>query len=472
MVSYQLHYQPESGQWLAFSAPVARVVADRPDQVLAALQKIERSVEQDGLFAAGWVGYGAAPGFDQSLPAKAEPGQPLLGFTLYQNLQFLPSLPEDFPGTRSTDKQRQSPRLDGFDAMGHKQAVGRIKKYLQEGDSYQVNYTQQILGKWSSGSEALFRELYAVQPQAYAAYLLEEHRAICSVSPELFFALQGEHIRCKPMKGTARRGRTFVEDQLAAAALSASVKDQAENLMIVDMVRNDLGRVARTGSVVVDRLFELEKYPTVWQLTSTIRAQTEASVTQIFSALFPCASIVGAPKGRTMEIIDELESRPRGLYTGAIGWLMPGRQAQFNVAIRTAIVDDQGQLSYGVGGGIVWDSDPDLEARECLDKARILAAPPIQRLKLLETLRWSRAEGYWLLEEHLKRLGESARYHDYPFDRAGFCAQLLAAATSFSMTVARVRLTLAVDGELHITHQPLEAVSRPVKVRVYDRPLS
>jgi len=475
MIPYQLHYQPDAGQWLEFRDPVASIRADEPEQVLPALAELQRRVDDEGLNAAGWVGYSAARGPGQGSLSQTGNDSPLLCFSLYHDLKRIDDLPENLPALQSAvgrAEQTDQLTLGGFDSRVHAVAVNKIKAYLQNGDTYQVNYTQLLRGHWPSGSDVLFRRMVAAQPQSYAAYLVENERAICSVSPELFFTLNGDQILSKPMKGTARRGRSSQEDVAAAEALRASVKDQAENLMIVDMVRNDLGRIARTGTVHVDQLFELERYPTVWQLTSTISAQTNATVAQIFAALFPCASIVGAPKLRTMEIIDELEREPRGLYTGAIGWLLPGRQAQFNVAIRTAVVNREGELSYGVGGGIVWDSDPKKEAQECLDKAQVLAEPVPRDFKLLETLRWSPAEGYWLLDEHLQRLAASADYFDYPFQRAEAQQQLGVATEQFLAASMRVRLTLADDGEFEITHQPLLASTDPVRVALYSRPLA
>ena len=211
------------------------------------------------------------------------------------------------------------------------------------------------------------------------------------------------------MKGTAARGRTQAEDLALAQTLQTSEKERAENVMIVDMVRHDLGRVAQTGSVKVVRLFETEKYPTIWQMTSTIEAQTEAELSEIFRALFPAASVTGAPKVRTMQIIAGLERLPRRLYTGTIGFFAPGRRAQFNVAIRTLLANRRtGSAEYGVGSGITWDSDPEAEWQECRAKARILV-PQAPTFSLLETMRWTPDEGYYLLERHLNRLQDSAQ---------------------------------------------------------------
>jgi para-aminobenzoate synthetase/4-amino-4-deoxychorismate lyase len=242
--------------------------------------------------------------------------------------------------------------------------------------------------------------------------------------------------------------------------------------MIVDMMRNDLGRVAQVGSVAVPRLFEVERYPTLLQMTSTVTAQTRASVTEVLASLFPCASVTGAPKVRTMEIIRELEPQPRGVYTGAIGYIGPGRRARFNVAIRTVLVDrERRQATYGVGGGLVWDSDPGDEYEECLIKARVLTArrPPFQ---LLESLLWEPASGYFLLEAHLARLADTAVYFNTPLDRAAIEARLRELASTFR-EATRVRLLVKLDGAYAVEAAPLarEALPQPVRVGLAKAPV-
>ncbi len=252
--------------------------------------------------------------------------------------------------------------------------MARIKALIRSGDTYQVNYTYRLRTPFTGNPWNFFLRLVAAQDPPYGAFVDTGEWVICSASPELFFRLDGTRIECRPMKGTAARGRTQAEDLAQARALRASEKERAENVMIVDMVRHDLGRVAQTGTVNVARLFEVEKYPTIWQMTSTIEAKTEAGLGEIFRALFPAASVTGAPKVRTMQIIAELEPLPRRLYTGTIGFFAPGRRAQFNVAIRTLLANRKtGCAEYGVGSGITWDSDPEAEWQECRAKARILA---------------------------------------------------------------------------------------------------
>ena len=289
----------------------------------------------------------------------------------------------------------------------------------------------------------LFLRLVAAQDPPYGAFLDTGEWAICSASPELFFRLDGTRIQCRPMKGTAARGRTQAEDLAQAQALQASEKERAENVMIVDMVRHDLGRVAQAGSVKVARLFEVERYPTIWQMTSTVEAQTEAGLGEIFQALFPAASVTGAPKVRTMQIIADLEPLPRRLYTGAIGFFAPGRRAQFSVAIRTLLVNRKtGCAEYGVGSGITWDSNPEAEWQECRAKARILA-PQSPAFSLLETMRWTLDEGYYLLEQHLARLQESALYFGFHLDLAALRLQLERLSSGLGKKPRRIRLLVS-----------------------------
>ncbi len=267
------------------------------------------------------------------------------------------------------------------------------------------------------------------------------------------------------MKGTSRRGLSSDDDLLAADRLRRSPKNRAENVMIVDMVRNDLGKVARPGSVAVSRMYDVEQYPTVWQMTSTVEARTDATVPEILTALFPPASITGAPKVRTMEIIRELEDSPRHIYTGALGWMAPGRIAQFSVAIRTLLADRSNtEAEYGVGGGIVWDSDPREEYEECLTKAAVLARRPVT-FSLLETLLWTPGAGFVLLDDHLSRLRSSARYFGFAFDEAAIRGRLREATGGFvSAPHRRVRLLLTRVGEITVESaslEPLRAAGPP-----------
>jgi para-aminobenzoate synthetase/4-amino-4-deoxychorismate lyase len=284
------------------------------------------------------------------------------------------------------------------------------------------------------------------QQTPFCAWLdIGTHR-ILSASPELFFALEGNLLTMKPMKGTAPRRPRMDDDQRQQELLATSAKDRAENLMIVDLVRNDLATIAETGSVEVPVLFAVETYPTVHQMTSTVTAviRPQVGLTDIFRALFPCGSVTGAPKRRTMEIIRELEGQPRGVYCGAIGYVSPGRDAVFSVAIRTVVVDAAtGEAELGIGSGITWDSDAAGELRECLDKSAFLTRDS-SGFSLIESLRSDR-DGYLLLERHLRRLADSADYFGFRLDADDLRKRLLELDRGLS-GVQKVRLLLAADG--------------------------
>jgi para-aminobenzoate synthetase/4-amino-4-deoxychorismate lyase len=351
-------------------------------------------------------------------------------------------------------------------------ALCAIHEAIGAGEVYQVNYTFRLRAPFSGDLLPLFWQLYERQPVPYAAYLDTGAHAIASLSPELFFALDGERITTRPMKGTAPRGLTPADDLQQAERLTRCPKNRAENLMIVDMARNDLGRIARIGSVRVPRLFEAERYATLWQMTSTVVACTDAPLPEIFRALFPAASITGAPKIRATHVIHALERAPRGVYTGAIGVVLPDRHAQFNVAIRTLHYDKvAAQLTFGVGSGIVWDSEQVAEYEECLTKAQVLFAPR-PAFELLETLLWRRGRGYFLLEAHLKRLRDSADYFGFAVDADAVRHQLLTVAERFTAPRYRVRLRVNRYGEAQVEYAPLSPERRVWRVALAHEPVN
>jgi para-aminobenzoate synthetase/4-amino-4-deoxychorismate lyase len=360
---------PHSAQWLVFTDPLDVLVARQPADVLDVMLEVERRVNKHGVYAAGFLSYEAARGFDPAYVTHGNTQLPLVCFGLFSSVQRR----DDLPGSGNHSDQPVGWTLTTPRGRYCEQ-LSSIKQQLELGNTYQINYTVRMRADNVIEPWGLFRRMSAGVPQA--AYVECRNFAIASASPELFFNLDDERLLCRPMKGTAKRGATIAEDLALRQELHDSIKNRAENLMITDMVRNDLGRVASFGSVKVSNLFGLEEYPTVWQMTSTVAARTRASVVEIFQALFPCASVTGAPKVSSMAIIAELEDTPREIYTGAIGFLGPGRQARFSVAIRTALIDRYtNEAVYGVGGGIVWDSDPDEEFRECQYKARVLTEP-------------------------------------------------------------------------------------------------
>lgn len=454
-----------SGRWLRFESPCAVITARTTGEVVPALRRIEELVNHRRWHAAGFISYEAAGALDGALTTHAAGDFPLVWFGLYEKPEAF-SLPE-----ADARAYALGDFLPTVDPHAYTQAIQRIQAYIHAGDTYQVNYTLRLRARFAGDAWHLFLALAHAQPSGYAAFIDTGRFAVCSASPELFFLLEGRRLVCKPMKGTAQRGRTTAEDAALAAWLQQSEKNRAENLMIVDMIRNDLGRVADVGSVRVPALFEIERHPTLWQMTSTVTADCGRSWVEILAALFPCASITGAPKIRTAAIIRELEPHARHLYTGSIGWLAPERRAQFSVAIRTALVDRQsGQAEYGAGGGIVIDSVPEEEYAEALLKARIFTETP-EAFSLLETMRWSPEEDYFLLAWHLQRLTDSAGYFDFPVDLPRVRMRLSEAAQSFGAEARRVRLLVHRDGSEEIQSEPLRTGTRPLRVRVARNPV-
>lgn len=347
--------------------------------------------------------------------------------------------------------------------------IAAIHEWIRAGDVYQLNFTAPLRASVAGSAAALYERLRARQPAPYGAFLhTRAGRKILSFSPELFFRVDGageeRKITTRPMKGTAPRGRTTGEDQAQAEWLRNDEKNRSENLMIVDLLRNDLGRLARFGSVRVEELFAVERYPTLWQMTSTISGtlRPEVGCQEIFRALFPCGSVTGAPKVRAMQLIGEMEAELRGVYTGAIGYFSRERTV-FNVAIRTLEVEGaEGRM--GLGSGIVIDSDAAAEYGECLLKAEFLTRTA-ERFSLIESLLWR--EGYPLLEMHLDRLTDSAEYFGFPCEREAVRAALEEYARGFEGGAARkVRLLLDDDGAISITDEALAADGERRVVRV------
>lgn len=410
----------DSTEWLHFCDPYQVFSAETLDEVLPALREIERVVEENHWYAAGFLSYEAASAFDpalqtharnkQSSPGSARTNEfPYLWFGLYPKPHSV-VLPEQ-DGSKEI--------LDWYpttDRETYHSAIRKIKDHIAQGSTYQVNFTMRLQTEFIGDAWEFFLHLTQSQNR-HAAYIDTGRYAIASASPELFFQLDENFIMCRPMKGTTSRGRTTAEDLEQSEWLKKSIKNRAENVMIVDMIRNDLGRIAKTGSVTVPQLFETERYPTLWQMTSTVTGNTKASLTEIFTALFPSASITGAPKVSTLRIITELESTPRKIYTGTIGYLTPQRKAKFNVAIRTALIDrKRSRAEYGVGGGIVWDSTSKDEYAEALLKARVLLEQP-RPFSLLETMLWTADGGFLLRGKHVARMLDSAGYFDIPLTK-------------------------------------------------------
>lgn len=460
---------PPNGPVGAFADPVAVLVARTPDEVPVLLARVQE-LALDGCWAVGFVTYESAAAFDAALVGH-EPvaGLPLAAFAAYRSCGARRPRGEFMSGA-----WRDTTAPAAFES-----AIASIRADIGEGRFYQVNCTTRLRAPFLGDSAALFDALRAAQPGAYGVYLDFGRWQVCSASPELFFHWRPAEggvpprLTLRPMKGTAPRHADPDADRQAADALRGSAKDRAENLMIVDLLRNDASRVAELGSVTVPALFDVEPWATVWQMTSTVECRPRAAVglSDLFAALFPCGSVTGAPKAEAMRAICDLEADPRGAYCGAIGVVMPGGEARFNVGIRTVVVDGVlGRAECGIGSGIVADSTVEGERAEWLVKQRFLrrACPEYE---LFETLLWRRGR-YWLLPEHLARLGSSAAALGFPFDRTAVLTALTGAARNFGNGRWRVRLRLAMDGGVVIDSEPVAPTCGPVTCTLAARPVA
>ncbi len=455
------------GAWIEFQDAVGSIEASRVGDVAAVIRTVENRTRSEGLHAVGFLSYEAASGLNPDL-ATALPGAlPLCWFAFFRNTRAI-----DFPAPPV--RPPQLTWTPSIDETAYRRAVARIRRYIEAGDTYQVNYTYRLRTtleeSLARSPYPLFTSMLSRQNRGYGAYIDTEHWAICSASPELFFDRRGQTLTSKPMKGTVRRGCNPAEDARLGSWLQASDKNRAENLMVTDMVRNDLGRIAQIGSVRVADAFQLERYPTLWQMTSSVSATSERSLLDVLHALFPAASITGAPKRRTMEIIHELESEPRQIYTGSIGYLRSDGSAQFNVAIRTAVVNKKTCVAeYGVGGGIVWDSDATDEYQESRIKAQIVQRDP-GPFQLLETLLWTPEEGYAQLDDHLLRLQQSADFFGRSVVLAQFRQQLDQLARELPSCAHRVRMLVNDSGAATVSAAALDDLPDPFRVAVTPVP--
>jgi len=457
---------PCAGGRTHFRDPREVIVARTVGEVRDALRRVERAAEA-GLYAAGFVAYEAAPAFDPAFRVRAGVEVPLVWFGVFDG----PSQDAPAPGGGEFGLSAWEPSVTRGE---YERRVGEARGQIARGYTYQVNYTLRLRARFEGDDFAFYERLRRAQRTRYAAYVNAGRFRVLSASPELFFRREGRRVVARPMKGTARRGRWREEDEAVRARLASSEKDRAENVMIVDLMRSDLGRVAEAGSVGAAPLFEVERYPTVFQMTSTVGATLRDGTTleEIFAALFPCGSVTGAPKVETMKIISGLEGSPRGVYCGAVGVVAPGGAALFNVAIRTAVLDaETGAAEYGTGGGVTWDSNARDEYEEALDKARLLAeaAPDFE---LLETLRLE-AGRYLLLEEHLARLAASAEYFDFRVSADAARAALEEHAAPFPEGARRVRLLASEGGAVRVESEPLaEWAGGPLPVALAREPVS
>jgi len=460
--------QPGQRIAAAFSNPATILQANRIDEVTSVLQRAEQHA-LDGNWVMGFVAYEAAAAFDSALHTYPAPpsGMPYAWFAVYAQ-----------PGSRTAQRgehlcgrwQDETPRAQ-FDA-----AIASIRSGITAGDYYQVNYTTRLRTALLGNSLSFFDSLCASQPGAYCAHVDFGAGQICSVSPELFFHWEPpgatRQLTCRPMKGTAARHANPEQDRQAAQQLQQSAKERAENLMIVDLMRNDLSRLAQPGSVRAEPLFAVEAWSTVWQMTSTVSSVTrpEVGLHDVFQALFPCGSVTGAPKSAAMSAIQSLEQSPRGVYCGAIGLLQPGGEALFSVGIRTPVSDSEGTAECGIGSGITLDSVASSEHAEWHAKQEFLrrASPEYE---LLETLRLHQGR-YWLQHGHLQRLQQSAQVLGFVHDEQEVRNVLMAAASEHATGQWRVRLLLSPDGTVRAEVHPYDELPAQSKIALSATPVS
>ncbi|MEP7005467.1 MAG: aminodeoxychorismate synthase component I [Sphingomonas bacterium] len=455
-----------------YRAPVRTIRVDRQEAVLAALAEL-RDARAAGLHAAGYLAYEAGAAFEPRLRPAPVTGAPLLWFGLFESYEEI--APDDVPALLPDPAgcwiSAPEPEID---RATYEAQLERVLALIAAGDIYQANLTYRAKARFIGNPLALYAQLRPRARAGYGAIVSTGAELLLSFSPELFFALEGGALTARPMKGTVRRGATAEEDGALAATLRTDSKQRAENLMIVDLMRNDLTRIARPGSVAVPDLFTVETYPTLHQMVSTVTAELapDKDAIDVIAALFPCGSITGAPKIRAMEIISEIESGAgRGAYTGAIGSLDANGDALFNVAIRTLSIQGEGSDAiFGAGGGIVADSRGEEEWDEARAKGAFLTAGE-RRFDLIETMAFDPEHGLPRLERHLERMKASANLFGFTFDRHG-ARNELQAATFRLRGPKRVRLLLAKSGAIAIEVSPApETPAGPVAVTVVPLPV-
>jgi para-aminobenzoate synthetase/4-amino-4-deoxychorismate lyase len=442
----------DNNSW-RFSGLEETISAATPAEIVPALERVEHCVAE-GFHAAGFVSYEAASGLSGTHATRPPDDFPLIRFGIFRERHAAPE-PSTANGSDGEEYVISDPEFSlSEDAYGA--AVERIREYIAAGDTYQVNFTMRQRFRFRGDEKSFYHDLCRSQRAPYCAFIDLGRHCVLSASPELFFRMKDGIITTRPMKGTAKRGRWPGEDSQIVRNFRTDAKEQAENLMIVDLLRNDMGIVSETGSVGVTSLFEVETLETIHQMTSTItsRLRPETRMVELFRALFPCGSITGAPKRRTMEIIAELEDSPRNIYTGCIGYISPGPEAVFSVAIRTVVIDrEKGTGELGLGSGITWDSRPRAEYDECLAKGRFALAK-VPDFRLLESLLFDQDAGYFLLERHMNRLAGSAGYFGFAVD----ISDIREALEQHSLPLTgshKVRLLLSRNGSFTIQSEPV-----------------
>ena len=442
------------GERYTFTQPIRELKTRDLAEVADLLAQVE-SYQVQGYYVVGYVSYEAAPAFEEKLAVHKAPllAEYLLYFTVHDRVETSP-IPLTYEDVALPSKWQELTSAENYE-----KAIAQIHHHLRQGDTYLVNYTVQLKQDLSANPFAIYNRMVVEQEAGYNAYVEHDEMAVISMSPELFFEQNDRELTTRPMKGTTQRGLTDQEDLAQASWLEQDPKNRSENMMIVDLLRNDMNRISEVGSEHVERLCQVEQYSTVWQMTSTIKSQLRPDVelVEIFRSLFPCGSITGAPKIATMEIIKNLEPQPRGVYCGTIGLLLPNGRRIFNVAIRT-IQLHQGKAIYGVGGGITWDSTWESEYREVHQKAAVLYRKQA-RFKLISTGKISQKQ-LQFEDQHLERLTKASRYFAYPLDPKKLRQKIEEECQVCDVNQDyRLRIGLSKSGEIELSRQILAPLS-------------
>ena len=464
----QFEFPSASGEreTLVFTEPIKLITAHHVDEIQSCFEEVEKALSE-GKYVAGYLAYEAAPAFERSVKVSevGARGFPLLWFGVFDSPSAAPLAPKGEPYTLSAWEPNLTKSRYASD-------IARIKEAIAGGETYQVNYALRLNASFTGEPLAFYERMKRSQRANYSAFLDTGRYTILSASPELFFRLDEGTLTTKPMKGTIRRGRYAEEDEALRSELHHSEKNRAEHVMIVDLLRNDLGRVSEMGSVRVKDLFAVETYPTLFTMTSTIKSELKphTSFAELFGALFPCGSVTGAPKIHTMNLIAELESCPRNVYCGAVGYITPERNAVFNVPIRTVLLDAEAERAeYGVGGGVVWDSETESEYGEAMLKASFLSVPRPD-FELLETLKFD-GHHYELLARHIGRLLASASYFGIDVCEADVRQSLRAEVEAYTGQPRRVRLLVDEQGSVHVESTALGEALTQMRVHLAAAPM-
>lgn len=457
-----LHFEFADGEKtitpVIFTQPKEIIVANKVEEVYQALERVQEAVDS-GFYAAGYVAYEAAAAFHPTYNTiNSNLHQPLVWFGIFDRITN--------QSLHSRMDYRLSNWIPNISKQVYKEKFSTIQQHLRKKATNQVNYTIRMHAHFEGDAFSFYEQLKRAQAANYTCYVQTEEHHIVSASPELFFRIKEGKVITRPMAGTAKRGKTHEEDKKNREALRQSEKNKVENKLIVDLLCKDLEHVAKKGTVKIPQLYEIEQYPTVFQMTSTVTAdlKTDSHLTDIFQALFPSASMTGDPKDKTMEIIREVETSPRGVYSGAIGYITPQQEAVFNVPIRTVVIHDEtGHAEYGVGGGITINSTSDDEYDEILTKAAVLKDKR-STFQLLESMRLENGE-YFLFEEHLNRLVNSSQYFKIPIEMKYIINVLDDYAKKHTVGVQKVRLLVSETGSVQVEGEEIslaKSTSRPV----------